>query len=431
MRKLATLKLMILLLTIFSLASNLLADTYTATISAKTWSAYGNQTIGTAVWNATATAGAYWGYDATKGQQFGSSGSPANPLIITTSSIPGTITDIKITTSGASSVAATLEVTVSGAGFKTAGASTATLTSTSTTYDFTGSAAGTIQLIWNQTSSKALYLKSIEVTYTTCTASNIAFANSTVNKFIVGDPSYQTPTSLSSGSIAYSSSVPAVATVNSTTGEVTPLTVGTTIITATQAASGTFCAASASYTLNVTALPTLTVTDITNPVLVSNDGAQTSQTINISAVNLTTDLGLTISGINANLFTLSNYSITQTGGNVPTTAVTINYSPIIGTNHSAVLTVSSTGAMDLVRPLMGINNGPTTVNQLVSNALTITNTNGKLSFDAVAGESAAIYNAVGQKLYNGITTDGINSVQISAHGVVLVRVGNRQAKVII
>jgi hypothetical protein len=43
------------------------ADTYTYTFSAKVWSAYGTQTLGTASWTAAATGGGYWGYDVTKG----------------------------------------------------------------------------------------------------------------------------------------------------------------------------------------------------------------------------------------------------------------------------------------------------------------------------------------------------------------------------
>jgi len=39
------------------------------------------------------------------------------------------------------------------------------LTASNTTYTFTGSASGTIAITWTQTSSKALYLKALEVEY--------------------------------------------------------------------------------------------------------------------------------------------------------------------------------------------------------------------------------------------------------------------------
>jgi hypothetical protein len=99
-----------LLVAVVMLVANngVFAETYTHTITAKVWSAYGSQTLTGVSWAATATGGAYWGYDATKGQQFGSSGSPATTLSLSTSAISGTITSVKINTSGASSIVGTV-----------------------------------------------------------------------------------------------------------------------------------------------------------------------------------------------------------------------------------------------------------------------------------------------------------------------------------
>ena len=57
------------------------------------------------------------------------------------------------------------------------------------------------------------------------------------------------------GTVSYSSSVPAVATVDEATGAVTLLAAGTTVITASAAATDLFKAGSASYTLTVTVNP--------------------------------------------------------------------------------------------------------------------------------------------------------------------------------
>ncbi|MDD2209623.1 MAG: hypothetical protein PHW23_03965, partial [Bacilli bacterium] len=78
------------------------ATIYSHTITAKTWSAYGAQTLSDISWTAAATGGNYFGYDATKGQQFGSSKNPATSLTLTTSDIAGAISSISISTSGAS-----------------------------------------------------------------------------------------------------------------------------------------------------------------------------------------------------------------------------------------------------------------------------------------------------------------------------------------
>lgn len=136
--------------------------TYSHSITSTTWTAYGSQTLTGVAWTATATGGAYWGYDATKGQQFGSANNPAKPLTLSTTGISGTITSVKVTTAGASSIAGTVSVSVGGTAFSPASAA---LTATSTAYTFTGSKSGEIKITWTQTSSKALYIKAIEVTY--------------------------------------------------------------------------------------------------------------------------------------------------------------------------------------------------------------------------------------------------------------------------
>jgi hypothetical protein len=137
--------------------------TYSHTIGAKTWSSYGTETLTGVDWTAAATGGGYWGYDGTKGQQFGSGSSPAKPLTLTTSDFIGTISTIKVSTSGASSVNGTLTVSVNGTTYSPASVD---LTSSNTEYTFTGTESGPILLTWNQTSSKALYLKTLQVTYT-------------------------------------------------------------------------------------------------------------------------------------------------------------------------------------------------------------------------------------------------------------------------
>ena len=78
------------------------------------------------------------------------------------------------------------------------------------------------------------------------------FANPTVDKTF-GDPVFTfTPTGgLGTGAITYQSSVPAVATIAATSGEVTIITAGMTTITATKAADTIYNEATASYTLSV------------------------------------------------------------------------------------------------------------------------------------------------------------------------------------
>lgn len=109
------------------------------------------------------------------------------------------------------------------------------------------------------TSSKQLRIKSIVIKYTTssggdpetpCTDPEISFTEPTVTKTNGEAPFTNTLTTNSSGAVTYTSSATNVATVNNN-GQVTINGVGTTTITATVAADGTYCDATDEYTLTV------------------------------------------------------------------------------------------------------------------------------------------------------------------------------------
>ena len=135
--------------------------TYSYTFSGKQFSSNTSVALGDVSWT-LAGNGNYLGYDATKGQQFGSGSSPYKSLSLSTSAISGTITKIVINASGANSVIATISCTVGGKAF---GTQAQNLSATATDYTFSGSASGDIVISMAQTSSKALYIKSIEVTF--------------------------------------------------------------------------------------------------------------------------------------------------------------------------------------------------------------------------------------------------------------------------
>ncbi len=135
------------------------AEEYTYTFSAKQFTANGTKKLNNVNWTLSGDGG-YWGYDGTKGQQFGSGSAPYKNMTLSTSGIEGTITKIVINTSGASSVNASFTVSVGGIQY---GASTK-LTTSATKYTFEGSASGEIKFSYTQTSKKAIYIKSIEIT---------------------------------------------------------------------------------------------------------------------------------------------------------------------------------------------------------------------------------------------------------------------------
>lgn len=140
------------------------ADTYSYTFEKSTFKASEEtQSLNNVDWTLI-TDGGFFGYEggATgRGQQIGSSSKPATTLELSTTGIIGTITSIKINTSGASKINATLDVTVGGKAF----GEQYTLTSKNAEATFTGSASGEIKLSYANSGAAAIYIKSIEVTY--------------------------------------------------------------------------------------------------------------------------------------------------------------------------------------------------------------------------------------------------------------------------
>ncbi len=139
-----------------------LADTSTLTFTA---ACGGTGTAGDGVvWTVTSD-GIESTYDATKGIHYGTGSSAVQYLQLSTSGISGTITKVVVNASTASGVSATVSVTIGGNAF---GGNPQLLSSTATNYTFTGSASGQIVVRVEKPESavKALYVKSIAVTYT-------------------------------------------------------------------------------------------------------------------------------------------------------------------------------------------------------------------------------------------------------------------------
>ncbi len=297
------------------------------------------------------------------------------------------ITDVKLTASSA-----TYTPTVK---YNVDGAADATAVLATTVYSITGINASTSLKLRNaNTTNTQLRVKTIEVTYTIssfCTSPNLAFPQSSMNKLVTDASFTQTASSLNGTTpITYSSTNTGVATVNENTGEVTIVGSGNTDIVATQAA-GThntvaYCAATASYTLSVSsAAPTITITEVTVPDMVAYAGQTDMETINISGINLSGNINLSVTGTNADQFSLSTNSISQSGGTAANTVVTVYYSPSSAGSHTATLNISSTGATSVTRTLNGTSTWAPLTKPVATEATGISNTTFTANWEAVAG----------------------------------------------
>ncbi len=115
-------------------------------------------------WNVSGKI-AYIGWDAndSKGIQLASKKKNATDVTFSTTNIPGTITSVKVNSSVASSGKAIISVKVGG---KSWGTQTNTAT-TATSFDFTGTGNGEISIELKNQATRALYIQSITVEYTT------------------------------------------------------------------------------------------------------------------------------------------------------------------------------------------------------------------------------------------------------------------------
>ena len=146
-------------------------ETWDYTFESKIWSSETSATIDGHSWTMSGTGGTFFGYDSTKGQQFGSASYSYSAVSLSCSDFNGTINSVTVYTSGASSVNATVRVKVRNTYYGDA----TRISSANTGYTFNrGGYSGTIKIELSQSSSKALYIKEIVVDYTTTTSTELA-----------------------------------------------------------------------------------------------------------------------------------------------------------------------------------------------------------------------------------------------------------------
>ena len=179
-------------------------------------------------------------------------------------------------------------------------------------------------------------------------------------------------------------------------------------------------------------LPTIAITQVDVPTMSTNVGCLESEMIYVSAINLTDANGVTLSvtGENANFFSLSKSFIEQTGGVVSTTPVRVTYRPTEDGSHSAILTATSNGVTYSVRNLNGtakmLHDHGNHNSQLIFFVR-----NGYVLFLANERDAICVYNAMGQKILSKMAVQGLNVISLNIHGVIVLKVGDKVAKAIL
>lgn len=207
--------------------------------------------------------GAFFGCEKVKGLHYGSGKKPVSFIKVSTSAYAeAVITKIVVNASTANGVEAKVKCEVGGADFGVE----KKLTSSNAPYTFEGSASGNILVSVYKASKEtgALYIKSIEITYSTANLETTTLTLTAPNSPIsIGDTYTSTPTlkageqTLSDKTITWSSDNDNVATVDAATGTVTGVAAGKANITAKFAGDDTYKTSKASYEIIVKGAPSL------------------------------------------------------------------------------------------------------------------------------------------------------------------------------
>lgn len=171
-----------------------------------------------------------------------------------------------------------------------------------------------------------------------CTDAELAYTVTEVNKTF-GDAAFTNTLTNANSAVQYSSTVPAVATVNATTGQVTIVGAGSTTIKATIADDATYCDEEVSYSLNVAKAPigvtatagtatSVTHNSATLPFTLSSTTGVASVTINVYKNSDDSNVA-TISGVTA----ATSGSASATGLSAETTYY-FKVKPIGDANHN-------------------------------------------------------------------------------------------------
>lgn len=321
-------------------------------------------------------------FSASGGIHYGTGSVAVSYLRLSTSDIPGTITKIVVNACGASGTTAKLNVTVGGNSFGTE----KSLSVDSKNYTLTGSESGEIVVSLTQASTtKALYVKSIEVTYITNHVTGVTLNKSSLSIVYGGTDSTLEPTvapyDADDKSISWSSSNENVASVDDN-GVVTAHAVGTTTITVTTTDQGK------TATCKVTVTP-----NMSKPVLVSEVFKETFANVSGYLSDGFDNTGWTFTG-SVGRYTYGNnnavkLAIGTAAGSITTPAITglettgtLIFKAMGYDNDERTISVSGTNCIVSPESFDNLSNSAFAEKTV---DITVTGNNPKITFSAASG----------------------------------------------
>lgn len=130
--------------------------------------------------------------------------------------------------------------------------------------------------------------------------------------------------------------------------------------------------------------PTITVTPANIPGIAAIVGSTETETITVNGAGLTSDIILAISANELAYFDVSQTTVVNVDGTA-NVQVTISYTPLAAGSHAATLTLSSAGAVSVIRGLSGIAVWPPLAAPVATSATGANNHGFTANWEAVIG----------------------------------------------
>jgi len=157
-------------------------------------------------------------------------------------------------------------------------------------------------------------------------------------------------------------------------------------------------------------------------------GTSVSDTILVGGVNLSGNISIALSGAGSAFYSTDKMSFTPVEGKVGYGELVITYSPNSAGEHNATLTLTSTGAADVVFQLSGATYS-TPVESVQSN-MNIFNHNGVLNIENARGSKVSIYSVSGQLIHHKLIA-GDHELVTLEKGIYLIKVDGFHKKIVI
>ncbi|NCA78881.1 MAG: hypothetical protein EOM76_01640 [Sphingobacteriia bacterium] len=182
------------------------------------------------------------------------------------------------------------------------------------------------------------------------------------------------------------------------------------------------------------AVPTVSVKESVDSELIFESvtvGKSVTEVFQLEGLNLQDSVLLTITGSNADCFSVVPFALKPVAGTLAITDVTVTYAPDSENAHHAQLTITAPKTFPVTITLKGVGVSPSVNIDTESVATKIFARNGNVMVVTNAAQRIYLYDVLGQMLYTGITNIGENTIPVDNARMVIVKIDVKITKIVL